>query len=348
MNLKTSLIIALILSVVCISAWELYWRSQSYFPDMDDTKYLWAKNRAKVETATENDVVLIGSSRVLFNIQLAKWDSLTGVTPIQLANAGATPLPTFHDIVENTDFKGTVVVGVTPPLFFSTTFERAPPWTRAASRSEFYKDRTYAQRLNYILSVPLQNSLAFVSNDDEAWADDINLKALLKTIELPNRTGKPKAPPFRRFQDIDSYRNVRMKEGMVTDTSFANSIKAVWKSMLTSEPKPPPPDKEATTEFFLKDLEKFKSRGGKAILLRSPSDGFFYELETMITPRPEFWDELVSKSNTPAYHYQDYKELSAFKTIEWSHLSAKDADKFTENFVKILIEDNVITNLNTN
>ena len=198
------------------------------------------------------------------------------------------------------------------------------------------------------MSIPLQNSLAFVSNDDEAWADDINLKALLKTIELPNRTGKPKDPPFRRFQDIDSYRNVRMKESMVTDTSFANSIKTVWKYMLTSEPKPPPPDKEATTEFFLNDLEKFKARGGKAILLRSPSDGFFYKLESMSTPRPEFWDELVLKSNIHAYHYQDYDGLSAFTTIEWSHLSAEDADRFTENFVKILLEDKVITNLNTN
>ncbi|MAZ73783.1 MAG: hypothetical protein CMC70_11635 [Flavobacteriaceae bacterium] len=348
MNLKTSLLTALIISLICITVWELYWRSQGYFPDMDDTKYLWAQTRARVDTATENDVVLIGSSRVLFNIQVAKWDSLTGIKPIQLANAGATPLPTFHDIVENTDFKGTVVVGVTPPLFFSTTFEQAPPWTRASSRSKFYKDRTYAQRLNYTLSIPLQNLLAFVSNDDEAWADDINLKALLKTIELPNRTGKPKAPPFRRFQDIDSHRNVRMKEGMVTDTSFANSIKTVWKSMLTSEPKPPPPDKEGTTDFFLKDLEKFKARGGNVILLRSPSDGFFEDLEEMITPRPEFWEELVRKANTPAYHYKDYESLNGFETIEWSHLSAKDADRFTENFVKILLEAKVIANLKTN
>lgn len=348
MNLKISLITALIISILGITAWEIYWRSQGYFPDIDDDKYLWSKTRSKLETATKNDIVLIGSSRVLFNIQVHKWDSLTGIKPIQLANAGSTPLPTFHDIVENTDFKGTVVVGVTPPLFFSTTFEQAPPWTRASSRSEFYKNRTYAQRLNYILSIPFQNSLAFVSNDDEAWVDDINLKALLKTIELPNRTGKPKEPPFRRFQDIDSYRNVRMKEEMVTDTSFANSIKAVWTSMLTSEPKPPPPDNKGTTDFFLKDLEKFKARGGKVILLRSPSDGFFDELEKMITPRPEFWDELVAKAGVPAYHYQDYKGLSPFKTIEWSHLSAKDADQFTENLVKILLEDKVITNLKTN
>ncbi len=348
MNLKQSISIAAILGFLCIVAWEVYWRSEGYFPDMDDDKYLWAATRAKVDTAGEQDVVLIGSSRVLFNIQLDKWKARTGITPIQLANAGSTPLPTFHDIVENTDFNGTVLVGVTPPLFFSTTFEQAPPWTRASSRSDFYKNRTYAQRLNFSLSIPLQKSLGLICNDDESWYDDINLKALLKTINLSNRTGKPQDPPFRRFQDIDDRRNVRMKAQMVSDTTFANSIKTVWKTMLTSEPKPPPPDKEGTIAFFLKDAEKFKSRGGKIILLRSPSDGFFADLENMAFARNEFWDELVAEANVPAYHYQDYDGLNAFKTIEWSHLSATDADAFTDNLVNILLNEKTITNPKSN
>lgn len=345
MNLKKSFTIALILGVLSIIAWELYWRSQGRFPDLDDDKYLWAKTRAKVEKASMNDVVLVGSSRVLFNMQVHKWEELTGIQPIQLANAGATPLPIFHDIVEHTDFKGTVVVGVTPPLFFSTTFEQAPPWRRAASRSEFYENRTYAQRLNYSLSVPLQNSLAFISNDDEEWHDDINLKALLNTIHWSDRNGRASDPPFMRFQDIDIHRNVRMKHKMLTDTTFANSVKRVWKFFMSADM--PPPDKESTIAFFIEDAKKFKARGGQVILLRSPSDGFFKDLESKGLPREMFWDELVTKADVPAYHYQDYENLSGFETIEWSHLSATDADQFTENFVQILLKDGLITNLKT-
>jgi hypothetical protein len=347
MKLKTSFIIALILGVLSITAWELYWRSQGVEADMDDDKYLWTKTRAKVENATPEDIVLVGSSRVLFNIQIHKWEEMTGIKPIQLANPGATPLPTFHDIVENTDFSGTVIVGVTPPLFFSTTFEQAPPWNRASSKSEFYKNQTYAQKLNYALSIPLQQTFAFVSNDEEEWADDINLKALLNTIKLEKRTSAPDFPPFYRFQDIDTYRNVRMKERMVTDTAFANTVKKVWFAFMTSEPKPPPPDKEGTTAFFLEDLKKFKARGGTAILLRSPSDGFFEDLENKAFPRDTFWDDLVEKAETPAYHYKDHESLKNFKTIEWSHLSATDADQFTANFVDILANDGLITNLKT-
>ena len=70
MNLKPSLIIAVTLSIISLAAWEFYWRSQGKIPDLDDDKNLWAVQRAKVEDASKKDVVLIGSSRVLFDIQL--------------------------------------------------------------------------------------------------------------------------------------------------------------------------------------------------------------------------------------------------------------------------------------
>lgn len=184
MQLKQSLIIAITLSVLSLVAWELYWRTQGKIPNLDDDKNLWAVQRAKVEDASQNDVLLVGSSRVLFDIQLNEWQAQTGVRPIQLACAGSSPLPVFHDIVHNTDFKGTILVGVTPGLFFSTTYPEASPWKRPQSRVDYYENRTYAQRLNHWLSIPLQKSLAFVSTTEEGFSDDIDLKSLLNSILL--------------------------------------------------------------------------------------------------------------------------------------------------------------------
>ncbi len=346
MKLKKTLILTVILSLISITVWEFYWRSQGYTADLDDDKYLWAKARHKLEKATEDDVVIIGSSRVLFDLQLDVWESETGIKPIQLASAGSIPLPVFNDIVERTDFKGTLVVGVTPPLFFSTTYPGTFFWKRADSRINFYKNRTYAQRLNYSLAVPLQNTFAFLSNDEEEWYDDINLKALLRRVSLPQRTEKPLEPPFYRFQDINIDRNVRMKGRMVTDTAFANSVKNVWEFMVSGDR--PPPDKESTINYFLEDLKKFTARGGKIILVRAPSDGMFRDLENKGMSRNEFWDELVEKAGVPAYHFEDYEGLNQFILPEWSHLSAEDADLFTKRLVKILLEDNVIPTQKTN
>ena len=104
MNLKKSVFIAVILFITFIGFWELYWRSQGYKPNIEDDTALWAVQRGKVDHASSNDVVLFGSSRVLFDFQLDAWENETGIRPIQLATAGASPLPGFRDLVENTKF----------------------------------------------------------------------------------------------------------------------------------------------------------------------------------------------------------------------------------------------------
>lgn len=346
MNLKQSLLIAVTLSVISIVAWEIYWRNQGKIPDLDDDKNLWAVQRARVDDASEKDVLLLGSSRVLFDIQLNEWEKETGVRPIQLACAGASPLPVFHDIVNNTDFKGTVLVGVTPGLFFSTTFPEASPWKRPQTRVDYFEDRTYAQRMNHWLSLPLQKNLAFVSTSEEGWSDDIDLKSLLNTIDIGNRTGKPKDPPFNALQYIDEDRNNPMSEKTATDTAFANSIQRVWKFFIMSNKIPP--DKESTTKFFAADAEKFMKRGGNLILLRCPSSGWLKEGEDKFLPRTEFWDPLVKATNAKAYYYEDYEQLKNLTCPEWSHLSAPDARYFTTELVKIMKEDGALSNSKTN
>lgn len=39
---------------------------------------LWAVQRSKVDNASKNDVILLRSSRVLFDIQLNDWEQETG------------------------------------------------------------------------------------------------------------------------------------------------------------------------------------------------------------------------------------------------------------------------------
>jgi hypothetical protein len=346
MNLKQSMLIAIVLSLLSLVAWECYWRAHGKIPDLDDNKELWAVQRAKVESLPENGVVLMGSSRVLFDIQLDEWEKETGIRPIQLASAGASPLPIFHDIVNNTDFKGTIVVGVTPGLFFSTTFPEAGPWKRAQSRVDHFKNRTYAQRINHWLSLPLQKNLALVSTSEEGWSDDIDLKSLLNTINLKNRTGKPQFPPFNTFAYIEEDRNNPMSEKTATDTAFANSIKSVWKFIIMSNKNPP--EKEATTNFFTADAKKFMQRGGNLILLRCPSSGWIKGGEDKFLSRADLWDPLVKATNAHTYYFEDYDQFKNLECPEWSHLSAPNARFFTRELVKIMKSDGTLTNSKSN
>ncbi|NOQ92848.1 MAG: hypothetical protein GQ552_09070 [Flavobacteriaceae bacterium] len=345
MKLKQSLLAAILFSIIGIIAWEAFWRSEGYYPTLNDEKALWAKERTKVENASENDIILIGSSRTYFDIQKKVWEKQTGTKPIQLASTGSTPLPALHDIVENTNFSGTIIVGVTPGLFFSTTYPKAFPWNRIQSKVDYYFDMTYAQKANYFLSAPLQKNLVLMSADEEEWADDIDLKSLLRRVDLGKRTESPIMPPFYNFGDVASDRNMAMSNRTATDTAFANSIIRVWNFFGKGAP---PPDKNATTEYFLKDAKKFIARGGSLILIRPPSSGGTRMAENKFLPRERFWDSLVGVLPVKNYHFEDYTHLKNLTCPEESHLSKDDAAYFTKELANIMLEDQAITNSKTN
>lgn len=343
MQLKKSLLVAIVVGLLSITIWEFYWRFQGFEVTIPDDKALWAIQRGKVNSATKDDVVLLGSSRVIFDFQLETWKQKTGILPIQLASTGASPLPSFRDIVEKTSFSGTAIVGVTPGLFFSTTYPMAPPIDRIQSRVNYYYKRTYAQRLNHFFSIPLQKSFVFLRNDEESWADDLNLKTLISRIQIGNRTNN-KLPPFYRFSNISLNRNVTMTDKTVKDTALANSIKRVWGFFGSAAP---PPEKLATMNYFIEDAQNFINRGGNLILVRCPSSGGVRAGENIGLPRDLFWDELVATLNVKSYHFEDYEQLKNFECPEWSHLNKEDAELFTSKLVDIMIADNAISQSKT-
>lgn len=347
MNLKKSLSIAVILGLLSVIAWELYWRSQGLMPNIDDNKNLWANQRARLENATDKTVVFIGSSRILYDINLDIWEKETNTESIMLATQGASPIPVLKDIVDKTEFNGTLIVGITPPLFFATTYPEAQFIKRSQSLVDYYYKRTYAQRLNHILSVPLQKNLAFIRDGDEEWDSDVDLKTLLKKIHIGNNRSGPIYPPFNNFEEITLDRRMKMPEIMVTDTAYANTVKNVWKAILTGDN--PPPDKESTTSAFSELAKEFKARGGNLILVRCPSSGLFKEVESKGFPREQFWDYLVEKSKPDrAYNYMDFEEFQNLFLPEWSHLSAEDAEVFTRGLIKTMEADGALSNLKTN
>lgn len=334
-----TLLITVIISLLSVTAWELFWRSQGRIPDLSDDKFLWAQTRAKVEETDSNGVVIIGSSRALFNLQIHEWQKLTGVKPVQLATAGGSPVPMLEDIVKNTNYNGTLIVGVSPGIFFGKPNHESRSWARTKKRIDYYHKRTYADRLNHFLSIPLQNNLAFLTASENEWADDIDLKSLLRATKWGVRTGKENDPPFNSFQYLDIDRNTRMSNRCAHDTAFANTVKRVWQSHNKKAKKSP---KDEAVLYVSKLVKKFKDRGGNIVFLRSPSTGFYKELEAKNQPREEYWDVLLEKTGVKGYHYDDYEVLKNFDCPDWSHLSGEDADVFTRAFVGILLKDNVL------
>ena len=336
MEVRRTLILTLVLTIVALAAWENYCRESGFIATVEGTKALWAEHRGKLRDNDPQQVVLISASRGHFDFQLNEWEEATGIRPIQLGAGGRGPAAGFQDIVENTEYNGTIIMNVTPGLFFVPPADSVFGWWRGKAWVDYYYDRTYAQRLNHQLSYLLQPYFAFLSSDNEG---DPDLKNLIARIQIPGRVKR--GPYFPRFSNVDADRNVTMMEKISTDSSFAAIIQNVWIHNEDSVNKLDPV-KPGIFKFYLENIKKFKARGGKVIFTRNPSHGKVRDFERLNHPRKEYWDEFIKLVDCPGYHFDDYPQLSQFYTPEWSHLATPDAKKYTKEILKIMQKDKVL------
>ncbi len=341
-KLTLPLSIAVAVTVIFLTAWELHWRSKPdyYHANVDDDRDLWAQHRAKLETATEDDVVIIGASRMGFSIRTRVWEEVQGVAPINLSTDGKTPGPFLVDIVDNTSFNGTLVIGVPTFAFFvglpgGRFYKEASIWT------EYYHKQTYAQKLGFFISKQLQRHLVMLTSSELDFYNDLDLKSLVNTIPLKGRPGGHNLH-LLKFGYNDEERNLIMFPRLTEDPAEAKAISDYWAAIFDGIEqykegiqKSIPP----AMEFYDAQFSKFKARGGKIILVRTESEGIWLDLSKELFPREIAWDKLLERVNVAGYHFEDHPFMSRYDLPEWSHMSDKDAHTYTRDLVNKMIED---------
>lgn len=342
---RKALVLAVVLCAVGLISWEYYWRSKDYPIGPEDTMDLWAHQRRIANNAGPDDIVLLGSSRVLFDIQLDAFEQESGIRPIQLAAGGSHPLASYKDLIENTDFNGTVILGITPPLYFSPPSREVFFWDRMVAWIENYEDQTYADRFSFWANRPLQNSFAFLCASEETFCDELDLRTIIEMV--PTRHRVFHEPDFPVFQFNDWERNTTMWRAD-TDTAIANTVMKYWEFAITPPPNPPPPEaiaemKQGVVDMTVGLTKQLTDRGGKLILVRCPSNGFFRGAENGGFPRAEHYDWLVRETGAASYHYEDHDYSKDLNCPELSHLSGPDAIAYTTSLVAQMIDDGVIS-----
>ncbi len=359
-------LLLLILVLTAVGAWEWHWRSQGYVPDYDNTENMWAEYRAKTEKADAEYTVILGSSRALFDIDLATWRSIKGDNKvIQLAQEGASPLPILKDLVENTDFAGTLVVSVAPGLFYNKGPFGGFTSEWANSLLRHYRHWSPAQRMEHGTAMMVEPFLAFVDQGD------LTLGKLVQNLPIPNRPdalfGFEDVPLFSvpKFANYSREREAKMTKKTVRDSAFHWQIRNVWagfnsfiapritvaafkegvrKSMAGDYRELTPmeiwrPSERDSFYLQINDLVRaFKDRGGQLIFIRPPSAGEFRISENHYLPREKYWDRLLRETMCPGVHFEDYESLQGFDLPEWSHLRADQTPAFTEALAALVYE----------
>jgi len=339
MKLKKTLIIAILLSTIGLVSWEMYWRTKPdyYKACLEDDRYLWAKEREKVESANDQDIIIIGSSRTGFNFNTHVWKDVQGIKPINLSTDGKPPGPFLEDIVYNTSFNGTLVIGITPLMWFGK--KENGRWKDAKQWVDHYHNQTYAQKLGYWISKPLQRHLVMLTSSELEFYNDLDLKSLINRISIKGRIGDELM--LNNFSYHDEDRNLIMFPSMVTNPEFAKKITDVWSGFL-----PYLPDYEKVKEDIPEIIENYRiiindyrARGGKIIFVRHKAEANWNIPSQRLLPRAKVWDEFIKVVDCPAYHFEDYEFMSKYTLPDWSHMYVDDAKTYTRDLVNKLIED---------
>lgn len=323
-------VVALVLAALGIGGWEAYWRvAQQYEASYRNSDGQWAEARRRIDAREPNATAFIGSSRTLFDIDLDVWEEETGVHGIQLALEGSNPLPVLTDIASDDDFRGLLVVGLTPPLLF------LPGMGLRAGVLEHYRGETPSQRFGTRLSYPLETTFAFYNLDTKLFT-------VLGRQAWPKRPGLPfQQPEVRKIEHMRRDRQANLWSRVETDPAYNAIVTGTWRTILENLPPPPPEDvARAAFEGMLAQVSdnvaQIRARGGEVVFIRPPSSDFFRAVERKVAPRERVWEPIIGTAKAVGVHFEDYPALSDVRTPEWSHIAAEDKAGWTRALVSIL------------
>lgn len=320
-------------SVGCfILAWECYWRSRGFGISFNDDKVLWSCKRKEVYAPHDEATVFIGGSRIKFDLDILTWEKLTGEKAIQLAFVGTSPRPILHHLARDKKFKGKVVIDVTEPSFLAMdSIQREKSAQQAIS---YFEHETPAQKASVPISILLESHLVFLEEGK------FGLNTLLDRLKLPLRGGPMRPMLPKEFSFSTANRQSVLTEIFLSDETMRKTVIDTW-AKISSGNKTIPVEGDVLKRYFdeLKSsIDKIESRGGRVIFVRPPCSGLNLERETRQYPRESYWDKLLAHTKTPGIHYEDHAGMVRLVCPDGSHLSPRDAKKYTAHLIAALKE----------
>ena len=274
---------------LAVTRWEAHVRDLGYGLSLDDTPNLWAQERARCVGVRAEQVVFVGASRTLFDMDLQAFQQeIGGTRPIQLATVGSNPLIILEDLAQDQSYAGTTIVGIVPALI---TAAAGPPVSMPTKFVAHYHQWSVANRMELPLAMWLDEHFAFINQED------LTLSNLLdSTLDLPLRPKvyAPKVPGY--MYTLGRTRQARMIERVATNAEAQHKLQQIWLPLFQGPPKPGVFSEkewakmmadgwEANLGRIRHSVSSITARGGRVIFSRLPSTGGVLELEGRVGSR---------------------------------------------------------------
>ena len=322
---------AIILFFISLFSYEAFLKSQGISTyTLTDDMALWSIQREKIDKAkdTSDMVVLLGDSRMQLGFSS---DAFKEMYPerelVRLAVKGGGQVASLIDIAENTDFKGTVIIGIFIPML-------RPNLTRNQQAYVDYYHQNWGldEKLDRIVKSFLEQHLLSMN-------PLYRVKAMTATYK--------KDEPLRDFYlKIAPDRDHSADYARQYTGGMAEMHAKRQDRMERMSERPHRKDEQMSWIKGAMEVEtyvrKIVGRGGKVVFVRFPTGQAFYKAANgRIFPRELFWDVYANRSQARFVHFMDYPELN-FDSPDGSHLDVSDKKAFTENLLHILKQKDVL------
>jgi hypothetical protein len=326
MLLASAVVLALL-----VGGWEWYWRDYGVRPSIANTYGLWAIQRRRIDAGEGDATVLVGASRLYFDIQLPVWERLAGRRPIQLSFEGTSPLTAVEDLAADPKFTGRLIIAVEPELIFSGFAYRGGAMT-------YLRRESPSQRIGQWLSMHfIEPYFAF---DDPDFA----LQTVLARQPWPKRPGRDWFTDVRKLSETEADRNTHLWSKVATDAQYRQMARNIWREGFQPSPDDPTPQEALKTENeqigrMATAVAKLQARGVKVLFVRMPSDGEYLAHENRMYPRARSWNALLKATRAPGIHFEDYPQLQGYYLPEWSHMTRSEGERFTAELYGVIVRD---------
>jgi hypothetical protein len=318
-------LLAAVIAVLALGAWEWHWRQRGYEPALYDDRDLWAQHRRQaIAVDQERNFTVVGASRIQLAFSTRAFEEiLPDWQATSLAINGHYPLAVLDDLGADEDFAGVALVAIDARGLAHWYRDMSEPWVR-----HYRRDFGPQRRIERHLLTAAQQSLVVAGSPFNlarrvsGWID-----------------GQPPPKPYALLQrDRTIAADYGQADVPGLRAHFAHALAEDY------EARPAP-----STEQWLDDLDSvaravnaIQERGGHVVFLRMPTSDDHWRLDSENYPRARYWDLLAGRVGAPTIHFQDEPELAALDLPDTSHIDQRDRARFTRTLVEILRERGVL------
>ena len=316
--------VVVMLTVGLTAIWEWQMRRLELTPgDLGNNESAWAEQRRRIDISPV-PVVILGDSRILFDTDLARFEQLTGLRPVQLALAGTNGLPFLEDLAADKYFTGLAIVGMTDVSYFR---ERVGLMAKVLTRGRW---ESPADRISFELHRPLAAHLAMLDND-------YRFSTLVARLDPGVRSGVdgPYDDVWKVAQSFDA-RQTWLWPRIEHDKFLRQHAVRGWHSF--AGPVVTDAVIATTLRRTVVAVGSIRARGGEVMFVRPPSRTDCRANEEKRLPKSRGWDVLLHTARAMGVHADDLPALTGIDIPECSHVSRACATVFTDAYVRRLSE----------